>query len=174
MKDEKFTDYFTSPSTQWKRTSTSSDRRSLIKKGVLRNFAKFTGKQVSALKRKIHYPFIWIQLIELSSYLNMNSCLHLSNKLKECGKFLWMRLWNHCFISMKEFIFSKVAGCKACNLTKLNSFISIFKSFAKSVSYLVLRFSKLRTTFIKNYVLPSGLTTSLQCHKTSIQRRGIV
>ena len=37
---------------------------------------------------------------------------------------------------MKESIFSKVAGC---NLTKLKSFISIFKGFAKSVSYLALR-----------------------------------
>ena len=73
---------------------------------------------VSILKRKIHYPFKWIQLIEWSNYLNMNSRLHLSNKLKECGKFLWMRLWNLCFISMKESIFSKVAGCKP--VTSLN------------------------------------------------------
>ena len=38
-------------------------------------------------KCKIHNPFKWIQLIERSYYLNMNSCLHLPNKLKECGKF---------------------------------------------------------------------------------------
>ena len=31
------------------------------------------------LKRKIYYPFKWIQLIEGSNCLNMNSCLHLSN-----------------------------------------------------------------------------------------------
>ena len=62
------------------------------------------------VKRKIHNPFKWIQLIEWSNYLNMNSCLHLSNKLKECGKCLWIRLWNLGFISMKEPIFSKVAG----------------------------------------------------------------
>ena len=66
----------------------------------------------SFVKRKMHYPFKWVQLIEWSNYLNMNSCLHLSNKLKECYKFLWIRLWNICFISIKEFIFSKVAGCK--------------------------------------------------------------
>ena len=34
----------------------------------------------------------------------------------------------------------------------LNSFISTFKGFAKSVSYLTLRFSKLGTTF-KKYLL---------------------
>ena len=82
------------------------------------------------LKRKIHYPFKWIQLIEWSNYLNMNSRLHLSNKLKECGKFLWIRFWNLCFISMKESIFSKVP--------KLKFNISIFIGFAKSVSYLAL------------------------------------
>ena len=70
------------------------------------------------VKRKIHYPFKWIQLIERSNYLNMNNRLHLSNKLKECSKFLWIRLWNLCFISMKESIFSKVAGCKP--VTPLN------------------------------------------------------
>ena len=42
---------------------------------------------------------------------------------------------------MKETIFS--------NLTKLNSFISIIKSFAKSVSYLALR-----TTFLRNTYYP--------------------
>ena len=45
---------------------------------------------VFCLKRKIHYPFKWIQLIEWSNYLNMNSRLHLSNKLKKCGNFLWI------------------------------------------------------------------------------------
>ena len=64
------------------------------------------------LKSGLHYPFKWIQLIEWSNYLNMNSCLHLSNKLKECGKFLWIHLWNLCIISMKEFIFGKTAGCQ--------------------------------------------------------------
>ena len=71
---------------------------------------------------------------------------------------------------MKESIFSKAAGCKpvkACNITKLNSFISTFKSFTISVSYLALRFSKLGKTFFKKYLLPSG-TTSLQCQKTSL------
>ena len=53
---------------------------------------------------------------------------------------------------MKEFIFSKVAGC---NLTELNSSISIFKDFAKTVS-----FSELGTTFFKKYLPPSGHTTS--------------
>ena len=48
---------------------------------------------------------------------------------------------------MKESIFSKL---KACNLSRLNSFISIFKSFAKCLSYLALRFSALGTTFLKN------------------------
>ena len=50
--------------------------------------------------------------------LNMNSCLHLSNKFKECGKFLWIHLWNLCFICKKEFVFGKVAGCKPA--TSLN------------------------------------------------------
>ena len=66
----------------------------------------------------VHYPFKWIQLIEWFTYFNVNGRLHLSNKLKECGKFLWIRLWNLCFISMKESIFSKVAGCKP--VTSLN------------------------------------------------------
>ena len=35
----------------------------------------------TCLKQKIHYPFKWIQLIEWFHYLNMNNCLHLSNKL---------------------------------------------------------------------------------------------
>ena len=48
----------------------------------------FNQKQMFCFKRKIQYPFKWIQLIEWSNYLNMNSRLHLSNKLKECGKFL--------------------------------------------------------------------------------------
>ena len=46
----------------------------------------------------------------------------LINKLKECGKYLWIRFWNPCFISMKEFIFS-------CKLSKFNSFISIFNVY---------------------------------------------
>ena len=66
----------------------------------------------------LFYPFKWIQLNEWSNHLNMNGRLHLSNKLKECGKFLWIRLWNLCFISMKESIFHKVAGCKP--VTSLN------------------------------------------------------
>ena len=115
------------------------------------------------LKRKIHYPFKWIQLIEWSNYLNMNSRLHLSNKLKECGKFLWIRLWNLCFISMKESIFS--CRLQACIRTKLSSFISIFKGFSKYVTYLALWTT--RSNVFKKYVLPSGHTTSLQCHKTS-------
>ena len=41
--------------------------------------------------------------------MNKNSCLHLPNKLKECGRYLWISLWNLCFISMKKPIFSKVA-----------------------------------------------------------------
>ena len=60
---------------------------------------------------------------------------------------------------MKESIFSKAAGCKrvkACSITKLNSFISTFKGFTKSVSYLALHFSKLGKTFFKKYLLPSG------------------
>ena len=68
------------------------------------------------LKGKINYPFKWIQLIEWSNYLNMTSCLHLLNKLKECCKYLWIRLWNLYFISMKESIFSKVAGWKSVAL----------------------------------------------------------
>ena len=43
-------------------------------------------------KHKIHYPFKWIQLVKQSNYLNINSCLHLSNKLKEFCKFF------SCFI----------------------------------------------------------------------------
>ena len=72
----------------------------------------------SCLKGKIHYPFKLIQLKEWHNYLNMNSCLHLSNKLKEHSKLLWIHLWNHYFISMKEFVFSKVAGYKPA--TSLN------------------------------------------------------
>ena len=53
---------------------------------------------------------------------------------------------------MKEFIFSKDAGC---NLTELNSSISMFKGFAKTVS-----FSELGTTSFKKYLPPSGHTTS--------------
>ena len=96
------------------------------------------------LKRKIHYPFKWIQLIEWSNHLNISSRLHLSNKLKECSKFLWIRFWNLCFISMKESIFSKV--------TKLKFFISIFIGFAKSVSYLALWAS--RNNFFYNTSYP--------------------
>ena len=88
----------------------------------VRAFDDFKNKQKSVwsnvfwcVKRKIHYPIEWIQITEWLNYMNMNSCLHLSNKLKECGKFLWIRLWNRCFVSMKEFIFSKVAGCKSAN-----------------------------------------------------------
>ena len=119
------------------------------------------------LKRKIHYPFNWIQLTEWSNYLNMNSRrLHLPNKLRKCGTFLWLRLWNLCFVSMKGSIFSSCM-LQACNLTKLNSFINIFRCFAKSVSYLAL--STTRNSFFNKYLLPSGHTTSLQCHKTSIR-----
>ena len=53
-------------------------------------------------KRKIYYPLKWIQLIEWSNYLNMISCLCLSNKLKEFDKFLWICLWNLYFISVKN------------------------------------------------------------------------
>ena len=60
--------------------------------------------------------WIWVfwilSTIEWSNYFNMNSRLHSSNKLKESRKFFWTRLWNLCFITMKESIFSKVAGCK--------------------------------------------------------------
>ena len=55
-----------------------------------------------------YYPFELIQLFERSNYLNMSSCLHLSDKLKECGKFLWIHFWNPCFISIKEFFFVKL------------------------------------------------------------------
>ena len=96
-------------------------------------------------------PFKWIQLIEWSNYLNMNCRPHLSNKLKECNKFLWMCLWNHYFISVKESIFSEVACRNACKLTKCKSFTSIFKGFAKSVSYLTLRTT--RNNF--SYEIPS-------------------
>ena len=58
-------------------------------------------------KRKVHYPCKWIQLIEWSNFFNMNSCLHLSNKSKECRKFMGIRFWNLCFMSMKEFVSSK-------------------------------------------------------------------
>ena len=60
----------------------------------VRAFVDFKNKQKSVwsnvfwcLKRKIHYPIEWIQITEWLNYMNMNSCLHLSNKLKECGKF---------------------------------------------------------------------------------------
>ena len=60
--------------------------------------------------------WIWVfwilSTIEWSNYFNVNSRLHSSNKLKESRKFFWTRLWNLCFITMKESIFSKVAGCK--------------------------------------------------------------
>ena len=51
-------------------------------------------KYLIAIKHKIHYPFKWIQLMEWSNYLNMNSCLHLSNKLKGGSKFLWICFWD--------------------------------------------------------------------------------
>ena len=123
------------------------------------------------VKSCLHYPFKWIQSVEWYNYLKARSCLHLSNWLKECGKFLWMRLWNLCFISMKESNFVKL---QAASLSRLDSFISIFKGFAKPVSYLALRFSKLGTTFFKKYLLQSEHTTSLQCHKTSIRRQDVV
>ena len=72
---------------------------------------------------------------------------------------------------MKESIFAKL---QAASLSILNSFVSIFKGFAKFVSYLALRFSKLGTTFFKKYLLHSERTMSLQCHKTSIQRQDVV
>ena len=80
--------------------------------------SKIQLSRLPLLELSVHCLFKWIQLIEWSIYLNMNSRLHLSNKLKEGGKFLWIRLWNLCFISMKEPIFSKVAGCKP--VTSLN------------------------------------------------------
>ena len=81
-----------------------------------------------------------------------------------------MRLLNLCFISMKEPIFRKVAGCEPATL---KSFTIILKSFAKSVSYLALCFSKLETTFFKKYLLYSGYSMWLQCHKTCIRRKKI-
>ena len=69
---------------------------------------------------------------------------------------------------MKKPIYSKAADCKPATL---KPFISIFKSFAKSVSYLALHFSKLETTFFKKHLLYNGYTTSLQCHKTSIRQK---
>ena len=59
---------------------------------------------------------------------------------------------------MKESIFVKL---QAASPSRLNSFISIFKGFTKSVSYLALRFSKLGTTVFKKYLLHSEHTTSL-------------
>ena len=98
------------------KTKTKKSKRP--KRIWIKPWLKNKNDKKTCVKRKIHYPFKWIQLIERSNYLNMNSRLHLSNKLKECGKFLWIRLWNLCFISMKESIFSKVAGCKP--VTSLN------------------------------------------------------
>ena len=43
-----------------------------------------------------------------------------------------------------------------------------FQSFAKPVSYLALRTTR------KKDLLPSGHLTSLQCHKMSIRRQGLV
>ena len=50
----------------------------------------------------------------------------------------------------------------------------IFKGFVKTVSYLVLGFSKLGTAFFKKYLPASGYTTSLQCHKTPIKKSKIL
>ena len=49
--------------------------------------------RIMKVKRDIYYPFKWIQLIDKSSYLNMNSYLHLSNKLKECDNFFSYFIW---------------------------------------------------------------------------------
>ena len=72
------------------------------------------------------------------------------------------------------FIVYQLGGfVRGCRLSRSNSFINIFKGFAKSVSYLALRFSKLLTTFFKKYLLHSQHTMSLQCYKTSIRWQDI-
>ena len=99
------------------------------------------------VKRKIHYPFKWIQLIEWSNYLNMNSCLHLSNQLKECSKFLWIRLWNLCFISMKESIFSKITGCKLV----ISHFVNFRTNFSVVFPLLMPIFKKMCSNLAREF-----------------------
>ena len=122
---------------------------------------------MDTVKRKIRYPFKWIQLIERFNYLNMNSCLHLSNELKESGK-------NFCEYASEILASYLWRSLFLVKLQAASIFISIFKGCAKSISYLALRFSKLRITFFKKYFWPSGHTTSLQYYKTSNRRQGIV
>ena len=62
---------------------------------------------------------------------------------------------------------------QAWNLTKLNSFISIFKGFAKSVSYLGLRFSRLGITFFKrntSYPVEHVIAMPWDVYKTTRRR----
>ena len=82
------------------------------------------------------------------NYLNMNSCLHLPNKFKKCDN-----LFVNTLLKSLLYIYERVhrvAFWRPENPTKLNSFISIFKGFAKAVS-----FSELGTTFFKKYFPPS-------------------
>ena len=122
-----------------------------------------TAEGTNGLQRKTHYhlngfnqlsdPIIWIWTVVYIYQINWK------NAANVCG--CASEIFASYLLSLR---------LEACsNTSRLNSFISTFKGFAKSVSYLALRFSKLGAIF-KKYLLHSGHTTSFQCHKTSIRQ----
>ena len=99
-------------------------------------------------------------MIQLFEYEQMSALIKLIERMRQI------------FVnaSLKSFFISSSRKLEACsNLSRLNSFISTFKGFAKSVRYVALRFSKLGTT----HLLHSEHMTSLQYHKTSIKRQDV-
>ena len=84
------------------------------------------------LKWKIYYPFNWIQLsdpviwIWTAVYTCQVNWKNAANCCEYAFEILALYLWRSLFLVKLQ---------AASNLTKLNSFISIFKGFAKSVSY---------------------------------------
>ena len=74
---------------------------------------------------KLSDPIIWIWITVYTYQINWKNAANFCECASEIfASYLWRRLF-------------------LVKLTKLNCFISIFKGFTKSVSYLALRFSKL-------------------------------
>ena len=84
-------------------------------------------------------PSIWIWTVVHTYQINLKNAANFC----ECAS----EIFASYLISNLFLVKSQAGACS--NLSRFNSFISTFKGFAKSVSYLTLRFSKLGTTFKK-------------------------